>query len=98
MKIWLLVLVIALSSDGCSHFTAAGRSQAAYARYVRRCSKGRVKLQQKMAKTPHLPKADAQGDEPRMATRSGPESESGPQSVTSSSPEQSAPIEQPGAQ
>lgn len=98
MKIWLLVLVIALSTDGCSHFTAAGRSQAAYARYVRRCSKGRVKLQQKLAKKPHLPKPDTQSDEPRMAHSSGPGSETGPQSITSSSPEQQAPIEQPSGQ
>jgi hypothetical protein len=53
-----LVLLSATLLSGCSMLTAQGRRERAYAKYVRKCSNGRVKQQSRMSswrdKIPHL--------------------------------------------
>jgi hypothetical protein len=43
-----LLLLAAVFLSGCSMLTAQGRSERAYAKYVRKCSKGRVKQQSRL--------------------------------------------------
>ncbi len=77
-KSLLLILLLALGQSSCSYMTSRGRQQAAYARYVRKCSKGRVKLQHKFfAAGPKIPRSNA--TEPVTTTATD---ESGPQSMT----------------
>lgn len=73
----LTLLLIALLFPGCSMFTASGRQQAAYARYVSKSSKGRVK-QQRMFRSnkPAMP----------IATPSEPVVDSGPVAVAENAP------------
>jgi hypothetical protein len=74
--ICVLLALIALSDGGCSYLTSRGRQEAAYARYVRRSSAGRVKMQRKLASFPKIPTAQPVDQSPQIAT--------GPESVTSS--------------
>jgi hypothetical protein len=69
----ILIVLAALAADGCSYLTAHGRAEAAYARYVRHSSAGRVKMQRKIASFPRLP-AGPQVNDPQIATSTGPES------------------------
>ena len=75
-KIFLcaLVALIALGDGGCSYLTARGRQEAAYARYVRRSSAGRVKMQHKFAGFPKIPTAQPADQSPQMTADSSPES------------------------
>lgn len=68
---YLLILILTLGNGGCSYVTKSGRQQAAYARYVRRSSYARVRMQRKMARAP---KIKAQATDPTISTSSGPES------------------------
>jgi hypothetical protein len=43
------LLLSALLLSGCSMLTAQGRREHAYARYVRKCSNGRVKQQSRIS-------------------------------------------------
>ena len=61
------------AAEGCSYLTSQGRREAAYARYVRRSSAGRVKMQHKFASFPKLPSSPPV-TEPQTATSAGPES------------------------
>jgi hypothetical protein len=71
--ICFLVGLTALGPSGCSYLTSRGRQEAAYARYVRRSSAGRVKMQRKLAGFPKIPTAAPVSDA-QIATESGPES------------------------
>ncbi len=70
---YLLLVLIAFGHGGCSHLTSRGRQEAAYARYVRRASAGRIKMQRKLAAFPKLPKAQP-ASEPAIAASESPES------------------------
>ena len=72
--IWGLVVLSALGDGGCSYLTSRGRQEAAYARYVRRSSAGRVKMQKKFASFPKIPSAQPVDQSPQIATAAGPES------------------------
>jgi hypothetical protein len=73
-----LALIGALLLPGCSMLTAQGRREHAYARYVAKCSKGRVKQQRKMARSrARIPLL--QPTAPVVTTELG-----GPESVTNS--------------
>jgi len=73
-----LFLVGATFLSGCSMLTARGRQEAAYERYVRKSSLGRVKQQKKLSyKKVKIP--TMQPSEPTENTAL-----SGPESVTSS--------------
>ena len=64
-------LAVTLAFGGCSSFTKQGRQQAAYAKYVRKMSKGRVKQQKKFhTGKPQMPTAQPSG--PLQKTESGP--------------------------
>lgn len=67
------VVLIALAQGSCSYLTSNGRHQAAYARYVRHSSYNRMKLQQKLFRSPKIqpPRMES---EPTIATSTGPES------------------------
>ena len=70
----LLLIVVALlgsESGGCSYVTKSGRQQAAYARYVRRSSYARVRMQRKLSPSPKVQPIQAP---PEVTTGSGPES------------------------
>lgn len=70
----VLLFVAAFACDGCSSYlTKSGRQQAAYARYVRKQSKGRVKLQKQITSSQKPPKLTPPS-EPVMTTSTGPES------------------------
>jgi hypothetical protein len=71
--ICLLAGLSALGPSGCSYLTSRGRQEAAYARYVRRSSAGRVKMQSRLARFPKIP-TSAPASNPQIATESGPES------------------------
>lgn len=45
----ILLTMLAGVEGGCSYLTTHGRQEAAYARYVRRSSYGRVRLQSKLS-------------------------------------------------
>ncbi|MDQ2918858.1 MAG: hypothetical protein M3R10_03130 [Verrucomicrobiota bacterium] len=67
-----LLLAVTFALTGCSYMTATGRSQHAYARYVRKMSKGRVKQQTKFRSSkPQMP--TTQTGEPTQNTESGPQ-------------------------
>lgn len=68
-----LLALIVLSVDGCSYLTTRGRQEAAYARYVRRSSAGRLKMQRSLASFPKLPKSQP-ANEPQVMANAGPES------------------------
>ncbi len=68
-----LLVAIALLDSGCSCLTSRGRQEAAYARYVRRSSAGRIKMQRKLASLPKIP-ASHPVTEPEMNGSAGPES------------------------
>jgi hypothetical protein len=72
-KTFLLLILIALADSGCSYLTTSGRQQAAYARYVRRSSYTRVKMQKKFRSHLKIPSPQIQS-EPTVTARSGPES------------------------
>ena len=67
-------LIGAMLLSGCSMLTARGRQEAAYERYVRKSSLGRVKQQKRLSyKKAKLPVMEP--SEPRETTEvSGPES------------------------
>ncbi len=72
----LVLLLAALLLPGCSMLTSSGRQQAAYARYVNKQSKGRVKQQRMFASSkPQMPvnNEPAEVSEPVEATSSGPQ-------------------------
>jgi hypothetical protein len=81
-KIRLSLTVLLLGCillSGCSMLTARGRQEAAYERYVRKSSLGRVKLQKKLSyKKTKVPVMEP--SEPTESTQV-----SGPESVTGSS-------------
>jgi len=72
-KAFLLVVLIALADGGCSYLTSNGRQQAAYARYVRRSSYTRVKMQKKFRSHQKILSPQIQS-EPTVTATSGPES------------------------
>jgi len=77
----VLFLVGATFLSGCSMLTARGRQEAAYERYVRKSSLGRVKLQKKLSyKKTKIPVM--QPSEPVEST-----AVSGPESISSGSSE-----------
>jgi hypothetical protein len=69
-----LVVLSALGNGGCSYLTSRGRQEAAYARYVRRSSAGRIKMQKKLASFPKIPTSPPVEQSPQIATATGPES------------------------
>jgi hypothetical protein len=71
--ICLLLGLSALAQTSCSYLTSRGRQEAAYARYVRRSSAGRVKMQRKLAGFPKVP-ASQPLNEPQITAETGPES------------------------
>jgi hypothetical protein len=71
--LFLLVVVVALTTDGCSYLTANGRREAAYARYIRHSSYNRMKLQRKLSSSPKI-QPPRMVSEPTIATSTGPES------------------------
>lgn len=50
IKLTAVLLIGSVVLPGCSQFTHSGRQQAAYRRYVKKCSKNRVKWRNKLAK------------------------------------------------
>lgn len=82
MKSSIVVLFAALLLlPGCSMLTKSGRQQAAYERYVRKMSLGRVR-QQKLFHNGRPPMPITQPSEPSETTATV-AAESGPVSVTS---------------
>jgi hypothetical protein len=81
-RIFLVVLVAvdALCNSGCSYLTARGRREAAYARYVRHSSSGRVKMQRQFTGFPKIPTAQPANQSPQITA--------GPESVTASNDSQ----------
>ena len=73
-----LLLLGALLLSSCSMLTAQGRSERAYARYVAKCSKSRIKQQRKLTRQ-HFRIPILEPSEPVITT-----GVSGPESVTSS--------------
>ena len=73
-KSFLCLLLVALGNSGCSYLTARGRQEAAYARYVRHSSAGRVKMQRQIAGFPKIPTAPTVDHSPQVTAESGPES------------------------
>lgn len=76
MRRFLICFLLGLSALGqssCSYLTARGRQEAAYARYVRRSSAGRVKMQRRLATFPKTPATQSLND-PKVAAEAGPES------------------------
>jgi len=70
------LLLAAIVFNGCSMLTAQGRREHAYASYVRKCSKGRVKQQSRLSKLQSkIPKLTP--SDPVVTTGVG-----GPESVT----------------
>lgn len=69
-----LLALSALGDGGCSYLTARGRQEAAYARYVRRSSAGRIKMQKKFAGFPKIPPSPPVDQSPQVAADTGPES------------------------
>jgi outer membrane biogenesis lipoprotein LolB len=90
MKIHLQVifalLFAALLLSGCSMLTARGRQEAAYARYVRKSSKGRVQ-QQRMFRSgkPSMPVNMPEEEQAQTMTTVNPQ-DSGPQAVAQNVP------------
>jgi hypothetical protein len=80
----LALLLVALLLPGCSMLTANGRRQAAYAHYVAKYSKGRVK-QQKMFHS-NKPSMPVTAPEEQVSSSSAAEADSGPQSVAANVP------------
>jgi hypothetical protein len=76
----ILLVLAALGDGGCSYLTSRGRQEAAYARYVRRSSAGRIKMQRKFAGFPKIPRAQPVDQSPQIAA--------GPESVTASNDSQ----------
>jgi hypothetical protein len=74
ISVCLLIVTVALSNSGCSYLTARGRQEAAYARYVRRSSAGRVKMQRKLGGFPKIPTAQPVDQSSQMTAATGPES------------------------
>jgi hypothetical protein len=74
------LLLAALLLPGCSMLTKSGRQQAAYARYVSKMSKGRVKQQRFFhSKKPAMPVTEpVETKEPTIS--------SGPQAVAENAP------------
>jgi hypothetical protein len=56
-----VILISCLVLPGCAHFTKSGRQQLAYARYVKKCSHNRVRLQTKFKKV-RMPKVPDPSD------------------------------------
>jgi hypothetical protein len=71
--ICFLLGLSALADSSCSYLTSRGRQEAAYARYVRRSSAGRVKMQQNLSRFPRVPPSQPL-NEPQMTAETGPES------------------------
>jgi hypothetical protein len=69
----ILLALVALGDSGCSCLSARGRREAAYARYVRRASAGRVKMQRKFASLRKTPETEPLS-QPQISTSVGPES------------------------
>jgi hypothetical protein len=69
----LFVALIALAHGSCSYLTSNGRHQAAYARYIRHSSYNRMKLQQKLSRSPKI-QAPRMESQPTIATSTSPES------------------------
>ncbi len=68
------LVILALGCGGCSSYlTKSGRQQAAYARYVKKQSHGRVKLQKLYTKSRQRP-IKTEPSEPVTTTSTGPES------------------------
>ncbi len=68
-----LLALIVCGDGGCSLLSSRGRQEAAYARYVRRASAGRVKMQRELASFPKVPTSQPVTD-PQVAASTGPES------------------------
>jgi hypothetical protein len=69
--ICVLLGLNAFAQPSCSYLTSRGRQEAAYARYVRRSSAARVKMQRKLASFPRVPPSQPL-NEPRVTAESGP--------------------------
>ena len=73
-----------LLCSGCSMLTAQGRRERAYAHYVKKYSRGRVKQQRKLSflRGPKIPRLEP--SEPVESTQVG-EAVGGPESITTAS-------------
>lgn len=66
-----LLLAVTFAFSGCSYMTQSGRQQHAYARYVSKMSKGRVKQQTKFhSNKPQMPMTPG---EPTQTMETGPQ-------------------------
>ena len=84
LALWLVGNLLLCS--GCSMLTAQGRRERAYARYVKKYSRGRVKQQSKLSllRMPKIPRLEP--SEPVESTQIG-EAVGGPESVTTATTE-----------
>ncbi|MDQ6911298.1 MAG: hypothetical protein M3128_00280 [Verrucomicrobiota bacterium] len=72
IRTFSLLLAATFAFTACSYTTESGRQQHAYARYVRKMSKGRVKQQTKFRSSkPQMP--TTQPGEPIQNMESGPQ-------------------------
>jgi hypothetical protein len=80
MKSLCFVLMLALSTTACSRFTAQGRQERAYAKYLRKSSSQHDKQSRVRQSAPKMPPPEmTQPSEPRTTTQT-----EAPQSVSSS--------------
>jgi hypothetical protein len=83
LALWLVGNLLLCS--GCSMLTAQGRRERAYAHYVAKYSRGRVKQQRKLSGLFHAPKMPhLEPSEPVESTQAG-EAVGGPESISSAS-------------
>lgn len=85
LRNFVALLLAAVLLPGCSMLTARGRQEAAYARYVSKSSKGRVK-QQRMFHSgkQSMPVTTPEREEVQTSTTSA--QDSGPQAVAPNAP------------
>jgi hypothetical protein len=76
--ICVLLGLNAFAQTSCSYLTSRGRQEAAYARYVRRSSAARVKMQRKLTPFPRVSPSQPLNESTVTA-------ETGPESVTADS-------------
>jgi hypothetical protein len=71
LKSLCLILFLAISATpACSRFTASGRQQRAYAKYLRKASVNRDRQARVRHKAPKMPKPDTMApSEPRETTQ-----------------------------
>jgi hypothetical protein len=83
---FIALFLAAVVLPSCSMLTADGRRQAAYARYVSKSSKGRVKQQRIFhSGKPSMPVTVPNEEPGQMTTTTNPE-DAGPQAVAQNAP------------